>query len=83
MLDNILHRNFGKCLERIIQVNYALVIQGNIGVGGEFVVEFSAHIVYGDVGECVQIFVSNCVVVVINADSVNMSSVTELLSFGV
>ena len=70
-------------MERIIQVNYALIIQGNIGVGGEFVVEFSAHIVYGVVGECIQIFVSNCVVVVINADSVYMSSVTELLSFGV
>ena len=83
MLDNILHRNFGKCLERIIQVDYALIIQGNIGVGGEFVIEFSTHIIHRDVGECIQIFVSNCVVVVINVNSIYMSSVTGLLSFGV
>ena len=83
MLDNILHRNFGKCLERIIQVDYALIIQGNIGVGGEFVIKFSTHIVYGDVGECIQIFVSNCVVVVINVNSIYVSSVAGFLSFGV
>ena len=83
MLDNILHRNFGQCLEHFIKVDCALITQGNIGVGGEFVVEFSTHIIYGDVGECIQIFVSNCVVVVFNADAGYMSSVAGFLSFGV